>query len=338
MKLCYILVFFLTSFILTGQEIQGIVLDKETDLPIETASIYFDNTTLGTTSDVDGKFSITYDPSIKSPLVISYLGYETIAMQDLETNVLYKIYLTPSVLELDEVVINPDDDWTRSEKLEEFKKHFLGETINGMACEIENESDIRLYYSIRKKQLRAVCRAPISIVNPNLNYKVKVDLKDFEVSYSYVSEDKKRKNTNSVYYAGSNFFQSLNEEATPSALTNRLDVYKGSALHFMRAITSNQLEANGYKLFKGKYPVNPKRQIKVTQIANSNSFSIKLRGKLRIVYNEKKASTIECKSKTFEIDEYGNHSPIDQVHFGGFMGNQRIGDTLPLDYKVVVEE
>lgn len=66
MKLCYFLVFLLTSFILTGQDIQGIVLDKATDLPIETASIYFDNTTLGTTSDVDGKFSITYDPSIKS--------------------------------------------------------------------------------------------------------------------------------------------------------------------------------------------------------------------------------------------------------------------------------
>jgi len=34
----------------------------------------------------------------------------------------------------------------------------------------------------------------------------------------------------------------------------------------------------------------------------------------------------------FFIDTYGNYGPIIGVYFSGVMGNQRVGDTLPLDY------
>lgn len=315
-----------------SQEIKGIVLDDKTKEPIETASIYFDNTTIGATSDQNGEFSIPYRPSINSPLIISYLGYETIVLSELNPKLLYKVYLTPDALQLDEVIINPDDDWTRSEKLKEFRKHFLGESENGKASTIANEDDIRLYYSIKNKQLRAVAKSPIVVLNPNLKYKIRINLSEFNVSYSYVSKNKTQKNANAVYYAGSNFFESMEQVPVQNTLVLRDQAYKGSVLHFMRSIRENRIKENGYEVFKRGVLVNPKKHIRVYAIEGSNDILVRIKGILSVSYNRASNSTIQSFVTKFKIDQYGNHTPIDKVRFGGEFGNQRIADALPLDY------
>ena len=60
-----------------SQSIQGVINDAKTEEPIEGASVYFDNTTIGVISNSNGEFAIPYDSSINTPLVISFLGYLT---------------------------------------------------------------------------------------------------------------------------------------------------------------------------------------------------------------------------------------------------------------------
>ena len=72
------LIAFLLPLFCISQTFKGRIIDKVTQLPIETVAVYFDNTTIGTTSKENGEFSITYLDAVQSTLVISYLGYEKV--------------------------------------------------------------------------------------------------------------------------------------------------------------------------------------------------------------------------------------------------------------------
>ena len=84
-KLKISLITFLLPVFCVAQILRGKVLDSKTKKPIETASIYFDNTTIGTTTDENGSFSITYNDAVQSTLVISYLGYEKVFISDYQS-------------------------------------------------------------------------------------------------------------------------------------------------------------------------------------------------------------------------------------------------------------
>ena len=52
-------IFSMLSVVVFSQEFEGLVIDKETNKPIEGASVYFDNTTIGTTTNTKGEFFLT---------------------------------------------------------------------------------------------------------------------------------------------------------------------------------------------------------------------------------------------------------------------------------------
>ncbi|TXE18132.1 carboxypeptidase-like regulatory domain-containing protein [Psychroserpens burtonensis] len=89
-----ILQFFLilSAIHIHAQSISGIILDAKTNLPIESASVYFDNTTIGTSTNYQGKFEIEKSENISSNLVISFIGYEKVTIKDYDTNSIYKFY------------------------------------------------------------------------------------------------------------------------------------------------------------------------------------------------------------------------------------------------------
>ncbi|MFT6842395.1 MAG: hypothetical protein ACJASR_001162 [Psychroserpens sp.] len=57
MKLTILCFYFISCFSYS-QTITGIVLDATTNLPIESASVYFDNMTIGTSTNNKGEFEI----------------------------------------------------------------------------------------------------------------------------------------------------------------------------------------------------------------------------------------------------------------------------------------
>lgn len=103
--LCFALL--LISFSAFSQvELKNKVVDFGTLLPIESANIYIQNTTIGTISNVDGKF-VLFVPQehVKDTLVISSIGFKSFktAINDFDSTT--EIYLEEDVASLDEILL-----------------------------------------------------------------------------------------------------------------------------------------------------------------------------------------------------------------------------------------
>lgn len=79
MKHILILICWLPFYLHAQDTIEGFVIEANTKnelIPIVGANVYWLNTSIGTITDENGKFSIAYEPS-NTKLVISYVGYKT---------------------------------------------------------------------------------------------------------------------------------------------------------------------------------------------------------------------------------------------------------------------
>lgn len=330
--------FILLSTASFSQEISGIVLDKETNLPIENVAVYFDNTTKGVITNKQGYFSLAYREGIKTPLVISYLGYKKIVLTNYSSTVKYKFLLEESLDTLDEVVLVSSDGWTRVQKLHYFRTQFLGETENGKSCIITNEDDIKLQFVKAENKLVASARKPIIIINKNLGYEIHYQLQNFEIQFQkYIIERHKtgksetRYQIKSVFYSGNSLYKNSADYITKKTTKQRNNAFYGSALHFMRALANNKLKAEGYKIISGNFPVKADKFIHTKALESDHTVTVEIAKRLGILY-KREASFIVTNGKPFVVDVLGNHSPVSSVTFEGAIGKKRIGDTLPLDY------
>ena len=171
-KIFPFLLSFFIAFSSIAQTFSGVILDEKTKNPIETASVYFDNTTIGTVSNSKGEFSISYTNAIQSSLIISYLGYNTEIISNYRQSNNVIIYLKLSNNVLNEVIISTDDGLTREQKLKLFRKEFLGSSKFAKSCKILNEDDLILWYNKKESQLTARAKSPILIENKALQYLV----------------------------------------------------------------------------------------------------------------------------------------------------------------------
>jgi hypothetical protein len=106
MRLVSILIFLICFGGHTQTEIKGKVADFLTFLPIESASVYIQNSTIGTISNVDGNFVLQVPrTSQNDTLIISSIGYKSFktAISDLEQPL--EIFLEEDIAALDEVVV-----------------------------------------------------------------------------------------------------------------------------------------------------------------------------------------------------------------------------------------
>ena len=326
--LCLIL---LVYNIFVSQEIRGVVLDGITNLPLESVSVYFDQTTIGTTTNQKGEFTLN-NTNIKTPLIISYLGYNKKSIYKYSTVEVEEFYLFESVNLLDEIIINTNDDWSRDLKLKEFKRHYLGDSKRGRSCRIQNDDDLILKFNKKTKKLVATSKVPIIIKNDLLNYTININLDYFEASYSFVSKNKKRLNIEKVSYFGSSHYKSYPSPLLKNVLEERNSAYRGSVLHFMRALSKNKLNEKGYKVYLANGLSDPTKIINLKQLKNGKGVFVKLKGDLSIIYKNGNQSKIEVLDDEFFIDSFGNHQPPLSIQFYGNLGEQRIGDTVPRDF------
>lgn len=90
-------------------ELAGKVSDFATFMPISNANIYIDNTTIGTVSNVDGKFLLVIpEKYVQDTLVISSIGYKSFKTAIADYDPSMDIYLEEDIASLDEVVIVAD--------------------------------------------------------------------------------------------------------------------------------------------------------------------------------------------------------------------------------------
>ena len=70
------LVFSFLSPLISQSRIEGRIVDKTTSKPLVGVNIFFSKTTLGTTSDENGFFTLSKIPGGQYELIVSMIGYE----------------------------------------------------------------------------------------------------------------------------------------------------------------------------------------------------------------------------------------------------------------------
>lgn len=327
-----------------SQSISGQVLDARTHEPLETVTVYYDGTTIGTTTNARGEFNLLAEVATQATIVVSYLGYEAQYFSQEQLQKTTKIYLEEKAEALDAVYIE-DDNWSREKKMKYFKREFLGRDLAAKDCRILNEDAIRLVYRPSKMILAATSNVPIQIKNDHLGYQVAYTIVDFEIQFKPSFNGWEL--VESVFYSGTSSFSETHKKTKRKHIKARELAYKGSVLHFMRSLSAQQLAEQKFETFindstagsKLFFPVAPYAFLEVTEADNGFRQFEQKRDKLVVLYNGDLQSSLMLADQynTFYIDRYGIHSPADKLFFSGDFGIKRIATMLPLDYRLEVE-
>jgi len=233
--------------------VSGRVVSKATGKPIPYASVYFNNTTIGTTTDPDGRFELSEVPSGKSRLVVSCIGFATFAeiidIQGISKEV--NIALTPRPQLLKDVDVLPFDPngWRKWGKL--FTEIFIGTNPYSDRCILENPDVVKFRLNA-DNTLTVVASEPLRIRNSVLGYEITYKLEEFEYNF----------NSLIVAYNGYAFFKDLSASRPKRAIKwkqKRLETYQGSLMQFMRAFFVNKLGAAGFELHDLALISNPEK-------------------------------------------------------------------------------
>lgn len=338
-RLLLLICFLITAFGYS-QSIIGKIVDALTNAPLESVTIYYDGTTIGAVTNAKGEFSLPSKVTTQATIVVSYLGYETQYFSQEKLQNTPTISLTEKAESLDAVYIE-NDDWSREKKMRYFKREFLGRDLAAKDCRILNEEALKLIYLPSKNLLLASSDVPIQIKNDHLVYKVAYTIVDFEIQFKPSLNGWQL--VESVFYSGTSSFSELNKKTKNKHQKAREIAYEGSVLQFMRALSKEQLTENNFEIFVNDssngselhFPVPPYKYLEVSKNDNGwQKFEIK-HNKLVVLYNKDLQSALipmDTEHSVFFIDNYGIHSPAEQLFFSGDFGQKRISTMLPLDF------
>ena len=234
------------SFTQNLNSIEGKVTDAKTGKPIEYATVFFSNTSIGVLTNKKGVYVIKNIPPGGYNLVCVIIGYgKVVQVVKITKGSDQKIDIVldekPITAKEISVVGESPAEWQR--RLKKFTKEFLGERSNADDSKIINPEIIDFEIDKNNNKLVASAQDAIVIVNHALGYKIKAYLKDFVWS---LSEE----------YGGFQIdllFEELNstdEKEKNNWQTNRLNVYKGSFRHFLKSCAEGNVYEEGFRLSK----------------------------------------------------------------------------------------
>ena len=106
MRKVFILFFFVPALIFSQQEIKGKIMEMTSngnELPLMGANVLWEGTSVGSVSDKNGNFRLSYDKSYKT-LVVSYVGFSAQKIDVINIKKFLKIILQPTDV-LDDIII-----------------------------------------------------------------------------------------------------------------------------------------------------------------------------------------------------------------------------------------
>lgn len=330
-KVFFIFLFSGFNVVAFNQVIEGTVFEIGTDSVICSSTIYFDGAFVGTLSDKNGNFKLDITKYASMPLIVSSIGYYSVTLTNYPTDKPLKIYLTPKVYELNEVVISSKPLFRkRNEYLKMFREEFLGTTSNAYNCEIINENDITFNYDSCQDTLRAFASNPLIINNRALGYKITYYLDKFEYY---------RRSRSFLFIGNFRFNEDLIRDKTDKSLSSlmyekrRYSTYLGSRMHFFRALWEDKLTDERFSVrnldedFLHYKDIVRQEDIHRTDSLNRYLKYIVYSGNLRIYYNSELSTIIFLKPRVY----FNKNGKFDNmaITWEGEMLKKRIGDLLP---------
>lgn len=345
----------LSSVSLFAQEkyftVSGQVVDQKTGLAMPGASVFCQNTTVGTTSNNEGRFFLRmgnggYD------MIISYTGYETKVIRisnGNKTNDSLHIELKEQDKSMGEVVVAGSalvaDGWNKYGQF--FFDNFIGTSPNAQQCTIENKEALKFYFYKKRNKLKVRCDSNLVVINNALGYRIKFQLDSFVYEYG----------GDVASSTGYPFFEELpgSAEQMDTWKQNRLTTYLGSRLHFMRCWYDSTLTDEGFSIEMLDSANNKKATAlkdpydgKIYSV-DSGEVEININGKIRITYTNrppdkkyltdlkfpagmKQQISIAEIAGGFVIDENGYFYDQTNLTNLGYWSWKKFAETVPYDY------
>jgi hypothetical protein len=243
LRLGLLLFFFTIAFMANAQfTISGKIIDSASREPLTGASVYCQNTTIGTATNKQGEFSL----ELKSggyELVISFTGYQTKQIRiNHSDNRITDIEMVKEDKALGEVIIKSSnevkDGWEKYGSF--FLEHFIGTTPNAASTTLKNPEVLKFYFLKKSNKLRVLAAEPLEIDNAALGYKLRYQLDSFIYFY----------NTDINSYRGFCLFAEMEGEDSLKKIwaANRQKAYYGSKLHFMRSYYDSTLVEDAWTI------------------------------------------------------------------------------------------
>ncbi|RQO31442.1 hypothetical protein DBR32_05630 [Taibaiella sp. KBW10] len=225
-----------------GKTVTGRVIDQATQVPISACAVYINNTTIGTTTDEKGYFTLSYAQPLPVNLVFQSLGYELKSMnlkeEPLEP---LQVVLQVRTEELSEVnVLSPlKNGWAQYGQ--DFMENFIGYSDWAKDCEIVNKKAIVFRFDNLKQILYVQAKEPIRIRHKQLGYTIYYDLIDFTKDYA----------AQKAFYSGYSRYvidQIKQKKRINTVSQNRKSAYDGSLNHFIRSVYKNSILPEGFEV------------------------------------------------------------------------------------------
>ncbi len=223
--------------------IKGRVLDAETNAPLPNTHVFLPQSMSGTVTDSTGRFRLEQIQPGAKRLYVSRVGYVNRALTFRpgpgRTHI-FTLRLESEVLKSPPVTVSAERDEEWYERLDRFKRLFIGTSRYAKKCRLENPEVLRF----EKKwwgKFRAQAEKPIIIENWALGYRLTYFLKEFEESGPIVRWD------------GEPLFEPLTPNDSAQAARwrkNRLEAYRGSLRHFLRALLDDRLDEERFDLYR----------------------------------------------------------------------------------------
>lgn len=239
-------IFFTVCFSAFSQvELKNKVVDFATLMPIESASIYVKNTTIGTVSNSDGKFVLLVTKEFENDtLIVSSIGYKSFksAVKDFDNTA--DIFLEEDIASLDEIVLVAE---TRPKTGNDIVMRALERLPRNMPDSSYLQKGFIRHKERNKKEFKWLIESAITVYdsgfnsNAAKNLKINVD----QVRKSYDLRDVDSLLTYTAYLQQKANIRNL------KARNLRRDTIRTSSL--VKAIKWNDTRVNGLQnLFEGK--------------------------------------------------------------------------------------
>jgi CarboxypepD_reg-like domain/TonB-dependent Receptor Plug Domain len=354
LSVCFLL---LLSFTVSAQDgsISGHVVDAKTGVPLSFASVYINNTTLGTVTNEGGDFALGKLPIGENELIVSYVGYKSyhsrVNVAD-SIAISVSVRLIPETVNLKEVNVNStkDDQWNR--RYEKFRKLFFGNSPYTRSCKIFNPWVLD-FQEDESGLLTAKAYEALEIENPGLGYRITYQLLNFSARVSTFKING---------YVRFEEMETVDTVLEALWSKRRAEIYQESYRKLFKSIVNGRAEQNGFLLFEdisGESDVVRKADFrsnlyvsllpystsdKVYPGPGDNRFTINLPSRLEVHYVKKMAkatiyrgflhpvSWIETSGGSLDINKEGIVLNPSRMTVSGAFSESRIAEILPYDY------
>lgn len=336
----------------------GKVKDAETGEALPFCSVFVNNTTVSTATDLEGNFTLSGLEPGTLEIGFSFMGYTAQTRKvTLKPGGTFTLNLSMSPLEQvlseQEVKASRDKSWERD--LRKFQSLFLGIDEAAAQTTILNPWVIDFPEATEKGSFVARAEQPIELENRYLGYKITFNLKEFV-------------NAPTAYrIVGAARFELLPADSEAQQATwekNRADIYRRSPMNLFRSILKGTYEREGFYLYGDKAGGSASMNIRTDIFANelgksvvpykadplvipnstTGEYLLQLKGRIEIHYQKGFAqantyrdapypiSWLEVKNGQVRVRENGSILNPEDLVFSGDMDRKRISNLLPLDY------